>query len=89
VWVPRWVGLALFAVPLSGCIGLASLAYVGRAWRIARIGAIAAAATGTLLLLALLHRLSIDGIGRGGALAVAGTIGAAACVSLGVEVASR
>jgi hypothetical protein len=84
-WVPRWVGLALFIVPLCGCVGLASLAFAGRSWRIARLVAIAASATATLLLLALLHRLSVDGIGRGGALALGGTIAAAVFVSLGVE----
>ena len=84
-WVPRWVGLALFIVPLSGCIGLASLAFAGRPWRIARLVAIAASAAFSLLLLGALHRLSIDGVGRGGALAFIGTIGAAVFVSLGVE----
>ena len=83
LWVPRWVGAALFLVPLSGSIGLATLVYSGRGVVVARVGAVVVAATVSVCVLAVLHKLSIAGIGPGGALSLFGSLTAGICVAFG------
>jgi hypothetical protein len=83
LWVPRWVGAALFLVPLAGSIGLATLVGRGRVVEIARVGAVVIAAAVSICVLAALHKLSLAGLGPGGALALFGSLAAGVCVAFG------
>lgn len=78
-WVPRWIGAALFLVPLSGPAGLLGLVY-GRRLPGALAAAIVTPAAISCVLLAQLHKLSPGGLGLGAGLSLGGSLAAATFV---------
>jgi hypothetical protein len=89
LWHPRWMGAALFLVPLSGSVGLAAVVLEGKSAAIVRVAAIVLATAISVVVLASLHKLSLHGIGPGGALAVGGCVGAGVFSVLGKKESRR
>ena len=80
-WVPRWAGLAVYAVPLGGAALLVAAGLGGRAGAVVAVGAVVAAAAGAAVVLVALDRVGRTGTGAGALVAGAGlALGVAAAV---------
>lgn len=83
-WVPRPLGLVVYAIPLGGALLLLGCGLGGRAGgAVAGLGVLAAG-SGAAIALVALDRLSAEGTGAGAALAGAGVAAGAVAVVLGL-----